>query len=452
MDYIPNTDEDRKEMMNHLGIDNHLVLFNDIRGKLFLNQPLKVKGFNSELEVRKHLENLANKNKTIKTNFLGAGAYYHYIPSTVDHVIRRNEFYTAYTPYQPEVSQGMLQAIYEFQTVIANLTGMDVANASMYDGSTAMAEAMLMMAAIKNKSEIIISSTIHPEYKEVLRTYATARNLTLKEIDFHLQDRNSGSTNIEMIENFVTNDTAGIIIQNPNFFGCIEDIKKIADIAHSKDALLTVGVVEATSLGILKSPGSLGADIVAGEGQAFGIPVSFGGPYLGLLACKQEFIRKIPGRLAGLTEDENNKRGFVLTLQAREQHIRREKATSNICTNQALCMLAALTHIVTLGKSGIRKLAELNINKANYTYKKITNVDNFFQVFGSPIYNEFVIRCRDKPENIINELGKNDIIPGLDIHKYYPNFEQLENSLLICVTETTPKSEIDRFVELLRKL
>ncbi len=467
MDYIPNTDQDRKLMLKKIGITNHLSLFNDIQGKLFLKKPLNVQGFTSELELRNHVTELSKKNKIIAANFLGAGAYYHYIPSTVDHTIRRNEFYTAYTPYQPEVSQGMLQAIYEFQTVVANLTGMDVANASMYDGSTALAEAMLMCVAAKTEEkntktpEVIVSSTVHPEYREVLRTYATAHGIILKEIDFigseHGSNKpeaknHSGTTNIELLKKAFTNDTVGVIIQSPNFFGCVENIKEIADLAHTNNALLAVSVVEITSLGLLKSPGSLGADIVAGEGQGFGIPVSFGGPYLGILACKEAFIRRIPGRIVGLTTDNRGQRGFVLTLQAREQHIRREKATSNICTNQALCMLAALVHIITIGKSGIQQLGELNLNKANYAYQKLKELDNFSGVFNTPVYNEFVIKCRGNARNVLDELLKNNIIGGLELSRFYPNKPELENSLLICVTEMMPKNEIDRLVKIMEEM
>ncbi|MBS3158497.1 aminomethyl-transferring glycine dehydrogenase subunit GcvPA [Candidatus Woesearchaeota archaeon] len=481
MDYIPNTDEDRKEMLKKIGIPNHLSLFNDIQGRLFLKKPLDVKGFVSELELRNHVTELSKKNKIIAANFLGAGAYYHYIPSTVDHTIRRNEFYTAYTPYQPEVSQGMLQAIYEFQTVVANLTGMDVANASMYDGSTALAEAMLMCVAAKSEEkaaqkqadnnntdgitsftpEVIVSAAIHPEYREVLRTYTNAKGITLKEIDFISSENDpsnpeaknhSGTTNIELLKKAFTQDTVGVIIQSPNFFGCIEDVKQIAELTHQNNALLAVSVVEITSLGLLKSPGSLGADIVAGEGQGFGIPVSFGGPYLGILACKEAFIRRIPGRIVGLTTDNRGQRGFVLTLQAREQHIRREKATSNICTNQALCMLAALVNIVTLGKTGVQQLGELNLNKANYAYQKLKELDNFSGVFNSPVYNEFVIKCRGNASDVLAELLKNNIIGGLELGRFYPNKTELENSLLICVTEMMPKSEIDRLVKVMEEM
>ena len=358
---------------------------------------------------------------------------------------------------------------------------MDVANASMYDGSTALAEAMLMCVAAKSEEkaaqkqadnnntdgitsftpEVIVSAAIHPEYREVLRTYTNAKGITLKEIDFISSENDpsnpeaknhSGTTNIELLKKAFTQDTVGVIIQSPNFFGCIEDVKQIAELTHQNNALLAVSVVEITSLGLLKSPGSLGADIVAGEGQGFGIPVSFGGPYLGILACKEAFIRRIPGRIVGLTTDNRGQRGFVLTLQAREQHIRREKATSNICTNQALCMLAALVNIVTLGKTGVQQLGELNLNKANYAYQKLKELDNFSGVFNSPVYNEFVIKCRGNASDVLAELLKNNIIGGLELGRFYPNKTELENSLLICVTEMMPKSEIDRLVKVMEEM
>ena len=330
MHYVSNTEEQKKEMLGEIGANNVLELFKDIPQELIVKKNLNIPEALSEIEVKRLLESLAGKNKTNDVSFLGAGAYRHFSPTIVNHILLRGEFFTSYTPYQPEVSQGMLQAIFEYQTMVCKLTGMDVANASMYDNSSALAEAAIMATRIKRKNGILISKAVHPEHIEVVKTYTDANNLKLAEADFE-----NGITKVLNEKDF-----AAIIVQNPNFFGCIEDLEKMEKFAHENDALLIVSVNEPTSLGILKDPGSYNADIVVGEGQSFGNSVSFGGPYVGFMATKNEFVRQIPGRLAGQTVDKEGKRGFVLTLQAREQHIRREKATSNICTNQALNALA----------------------------------------------------------------------------------------------------------------
>ncbi len=433
MHYIPNTEEQKKEMLEAIGANNVLELFKDVPQNLILKNNLKLPSALSELEVKRLLENIASKNNTGMASFIGAGAYNHFIPSIVNHLLSRGEFLTSYTPYQPEISQGMLQAIFEYQTMICNLTGMDVANASMYDNSSALAEAAIMATRIKNRKKIFISKAVHPEHIEVVRTYANANSIDLVEIDL-----DNGITNIPDEKDF-----AAIIVQNPNFFGCIESLEKIAKFAHGNDALLAVSVNEPTSLGILKSPGSYNADIVVGEGHSFGSPISFGGPYVGFMATKNEFMRQMPGRLAGQTVDSEGRRGFVLTLQAREQHIRREKATSNICSNEALIALAAAISLAAFGKE-LRTLAMQNLQKAHYAAGQLEKA-GIKKAFSSYFYNEFAIRLND-----INKTNKklieNNIMPLLDLGKFYP---ELKNHALICATEMNTKEEIDKLIRVL---
>ncbi|MAE42548.1 aminomethyl-transferring glycine dehydrogenase [Candidatus Woesearchaeota archaeon] len=438
MNYIPTTEKEKKEMLKEIGVNDAIDLFQDIDEQLILKEPLKISKKLSEIEVRKKVESLAQKNKT-KTSFLGAGCYNHYIPSVVNHIISRSEFYTAYTPYQPEISQGALQSIFEFQTFICKLTGMDVANASMYDGSSALAEAAFMSHNITNKNKILISKTVHPEYKKVVKTYCKMHDLEVVEIDFK-----NGATDTEKLKNEINDETASVIIQNPNFFGCIENLDEIEKIAHENNSLLITCIVEAISLGLLKAGN---ADIVVGDGQSFGISPSFGGPAFGFMAAKKEHMRKLPGRIVGQTIDADGNKGFILTLQAREQHIRREKATSNICTNQALMALAGTVYLSMLGKQ-LKNLAIINNQKTNYAIEKINKLINFEIVFSSPIFNEFVVKCNDS-KKIIDELEKNNIIAGLDLEKYYP---ELKNHLLMCVTETHSKSDIDKLVEVMESI
>ena len=438
MNYIPTTEKEKKEMLKEIGVNDAIDLFQDIDEQLILKEPLKISKKLSEIEVRKKVESLAQKNKT-KTSFLGAGCYNHYIPSVVNHIISRSEFYTAYTPYQPEISQGALQSIFEFQTFICKLTGMDVANASMYDGSSALAEAAFMSHNITNKNKILISKTVHPENKKVVKTYCKMHDLEVVEIDFK-----NGATDTEKLKNEINDETASVIIQNPNFFGCIENLDEIEKIAHENNSLLITCIVEAISLGLLKAGN---ADIVVGDGQSFGISPSFGGPAFGFMAAKKEHMRKLPGRIVGQTIDADGNKGFILTLQAREQHIRREKATSNICTNQALMALAGTVYLSMLGKQ-LKNLAIINNQKTNYAIEKINKLINFEIVFSSPIFNEFVVKCNDS-KKIIDELEKNNIIAGLDLEKYYP---ELKNHLLMCVTETHSKSDIDKLVEVMESI
>jgi len=435
MHYVSNTEEQKKEMLGEIGANNVLELFKDIPQELIVKKNLNIPEALSEIEVKRLLESLAGKNKTNDVSFLGAGAYRHFSPTIVNHILLRGEFFTSYTPYQPEVSQGMLQAIFEYQTMVCKLTGMDVANASMYDNSSALAEAAIMATRIKRKNGILISKAVHPEHIEVVKTYTDANNLKLAEADFE-----NGITKVLNEKDF-----AAIIVQNPNFFGCIEDLEKMEKFAHENDALLIVSVNEPTSLGILKDPGSYNADIVVGEGQSFGNSVSFGGPYVGFMATKNEFVRQIPGRLAGQTVDKEGKRGFVLTLQAREQHIRREKATSNICTNQALNALAFTITLATLGKE-LKNLAMQNLQKAHYAASELEKA-GIKKAFTSYFYNEFAVKV-----NNINDankkLAENNVMPLIDLGKYYP---ELKNHALVCVTELNTREEIDSLVGILRQ-
>lgn len=437
MNYIPNTESEKKEMLREIGVSNALELFRDIDQKIILKEPLKISKKLSEIEVRKKLEALAKKNKPIKS-FLGAGCYNHFIPSAVNHIISRSEFYTAYTPYQPEISQGSLQSIFEFQTYICRLTGMDVANASMYDGSTALAEAAFMSHNITGKNKILVSRAVHPEYMKVVKTYCEMHNIKVIEINY-----DDGIIDIESLKKEIDNETAAVIAQNPNFFGCIENTSEIGRIAKQNNALLITCITEAVSLGLFEPKNS---DIVVGDGQSFGIPQSFGGPAFGFMAAKQEHIRKMPGRLVGKTVDSDGKQGFVLTLQAREQHIRREKATSNICTNSALMALAATVYLSMVGKQ-LKDLANINLQKAHYAFEKIRSNSNYEIPFSSPFFNEFVIKCSDARQ-LIARMQENNIVPGLDLEKYYP---ELKNHLLINLTEMHSKEDIDEMVDIMKK-
>ncbi|MFA6549109.1 MAG: aminomethyl-transferring glycine dehydrogenase subunit GcvPA [Candidatus Margulisiibacteriota bacterium] len=372
----------------------------------------------SEPELLEELKSLSEKNKT--PSFMGGGSYNHFIPSVVKHMLGRSEFYTAYTPYQPEISQGILQAIFEYQSMICELTGMDAANASMYDGATAMAEAALLACRATGRKEILVAQTVHPNYRAVLRTYAAKAELGVKELPY---DTKTGTSVARGTWN-VDSKAACFILQQPNFFGNIEDVKGIADEIHKNGSLFIVSA-DPISLGLLKAPGNYGADIVVGEGQALGNPQNFGGPGLGLFAVKKAFLRQMPGRIVGETVDSEGKRGFVLTLSTREQHIRREKATSNICSNEALCALAAGIYLSVMGKQGLRKVAELCLQKANYLKKKLGNKI----VFSAPSFKEFVVKT-DKPV-------------GLDLAGFYPG---LKGCRLICVTELTKKEEIDKLI------
>jgi glycine dehydrogenase subunit 1 len=441
MDYTPHTGEDIAQMKAALGIADIEELFADIPAKYRLKQLLNIPAPLSEQETIALMNTLSRKNMLPELTLTGAGAYHHYIPAVVGHIINRAEFYTAYTPYQAEISQGILQAIYEYQTMIAHLTGTQIANASMYDGASAMAEAAVLSAKTLNRSKIIIARSVHPEYRAVVRTYCWSNGYEVCEIPF----AQSGQINLDLLQKELNENVAAVLVQSPNFFGSIEAIAPIADAAHESGALLVAGFTDGTALGILKPAGESGADFVVGEGQSFGNPLNYGGPYLGVFAAREKFLRRIPGRLVGATVDKNGKRGFVLTLQTREQHIRREKATSNICSNEALCALAAGVYLATLGKS-LQKLAALNVQKTQYLKKQLLGLPGWKEVFTAPVYNEFAVSCPDA--RLVNEkLKKEGIIGGYELQKSYP---ELKNTLLFCATEMVSKEDIDKIVSILK--
>ncbi|NLY85970.1 MAG: aminomethyl-transferring glycine dehydrogenase subunit GcvPA [Tissierellia bacterium] len=441
--YIPSTHEEEQEMLKSIGLNSLDELFSDIPEEFRLKRDLNLPKSKSELEVRSYLTQLANKNCSTSemTCFLGAGAYDHYIPSIINHIISRSEFYTSYTPYQPEISQGTLQYIFEFQTLICRLTGMDVANASLYDGGTAVAEAALMAAAHSRKDELLISKTVRPETRQILKTYAHCQNL--KVIEVEMKD---GVTDLEDLESKVSDNTAAVIVQSPNFFGIIEDLKATGEIAHKGKKAVFIASVDPISLAILKKPAELGVDVVVGEAQGMGIPLSFGGPYLGFIAAKNAFLRKLPGRIVGETVDKNGKRSYVLTLTAREQHIRREKATSNICSNQGLNVLAATVYMVTMGKEGLKEVALQSTKKAHYAFEKITASGKYKPLFNKPFFKEFAVTSDIDPETITAALKEENIIGGYHLGKDYPQYEK---AVLYAVTEKRTKEEIDKLSSVL---
>jgi glycine dehydrogenase subunit 1 len=441
MRYIPNSPEERAEMLDSLGLSNANELFRSIPADVQLGRKLNVTDPLAEPEVIGAMEAMAAKNTgATKPSFLGAGVYSHYSPTIVDHLIQRSEFFTSYTPYQPEISQGTLQYIFEFQTLICQLTGMEVANASMYDGSTSMAEAYLMAQRVTRRNKIVVATSVHPEYREVARTYTKHGDAEIVEVAF---DEVSGRlSDLSALDD----KTAALVVQSPNFFGCIEDLKSLAEAAHDVGALFVVVVTEAISFGLLKSPDSCGADIVVGEGQSFGIPMSFGGPHVGLFATQDKFVRQMPGRLCGVAYDKNGNRGFTLTLSTREQHIRREKATSNICTNQGLIALAATIYMETMGKQGLQEVAAQNAQKAAYAKKKISEIEGFSIPFSAPTFNEFVVRGPKTASEILESVRKAGVIGGLALSKYYGG---RDNEFLVCVTETSSRKNIDALVEAL---
>ena len=445
MRYIPNSPEERDEMLAVVGLSNAKDLFRSIPENVQLNRALNVTDPLAEPEVIAAMERMAAKNTaSTKPSFLGAGVYSHYSPTIVDHLIQRSEFFTSYTPYQPEIAQGTLQYIFEFQTLVCQLTGMEVANASMYDGSTAMAEAYLMAQRVTRRDKIVVATSVHPEYREVAKTYTKHGSADIVEAVF------DGSTGRLEDLSALDDKTAALVVQSPNFFGCVEDLEALGKAAHAVGALFIVVVTEAISFGLLKSPGSSGADIVVGEGQSWGIPMSFGGPHLGLFATREKYVRNMPGRLCGVAFDKNGNRGFVLTLSTREQHIRREKATSNICTNQGLIALAATIYMETMGKKGLQEVAMQNAQKAAYAAKQIAAVDGFSLPFTAPTFNEFVVRGTRPAADILEGIRtNNDLVGGLALSKYYSGHD---NDFLVCVTETNNRQQIDALISALGKV
>ena len=438
MRYLPKSPADREVMLKAIGVRSIDGLFSPIPAEYRLARDLKVPRQMAESEIVDWFKLRSKENGDDYTGFLGAGAYFHYRPVVIDALVQRGEFLTSYTPYQAEFAQGTLQAIFEFQTMISELTGMDLANASMYDGSTGAAEAVMMAVRITGKSGAVIARSVHPEYREVLGTYATHQGIPLKTVSF----TDSGRIDLKELEKAVADDTACVLIQSPNFFGTIEDVEAIAEIAHKRGALLIVSIAEAVSLGIVEPPRV--ADIIAMEAQSFGVPMGFGGPYCGVIATKEKFVRQMPGRLAGQTVDKKGKRGFVLTLATREQHIRREKATSNICTNQALVALMVNIFMTVYGKVGLRELAKQNLAKTAYAADQFAkNAPVLFA--GAPRFNEFVVQTSEDPSAINSRLLGHKIVGGLPLKKFYP---ELGNAALWCCTELTTRSMIDTAVGL----
>jgi glycine dehydrogenase subunit 1 len=437
--YIPNSPEERLEMLRGLGLGSAAELFDSIPADIILKEPLKTPAALSEIELLERFESLAAKNAAARRpSFLGAGAYSHYAPTIIDSLIQRSEFFTAYTPYQPEISQGTLQAIFEFQTLVCQLTGMDVANASMYDGSTAMAEAVLMAERVTRRQRVLVSGAVHPEYLRVTETYVSHAGIELGRLEV---DEETGRTSTGAA---LDDKVAAVVVQSPNFFGCVEDLKAFADKVHAAGALLVVVVTEAASFGLLRSPGACGADIVVAEGQSFGVPVSFGGPYVGLFATREKYARQIPGRLAGVAFDKEGRRGFVLTLATREQHIRREKATSNICTNEGLIALAATIYMTTMGRRGIQEVAAQCAQKAAYARRRIAALEGYSIPYSAPVFNEFVVRAPSDAVALLRRLAaEHNLTGGLPLARYFP---ERANDILVCVTETNRRADIDALV------
>ena len=424
--YIPNTTDEQAEMLATLGIDSIDRLFADIPEE-YRNPALKLPAPLSELEIQRELGGMAAKNRSLGSgpSFLGAGSYNHFIPSIIKPLITRGEFITAYTPYQAEASQGTLQVIYEFQTLICNLYGMEVANAGMYDGATSLAEAVLMACRVTKREKVALADTVSPAYSAVIHTYCQSQDIAVEVVS---------PTNA-----ILDNETACLVLQYPNYFGNIEDMQGLIELAHSNGGLAVVST-DPTAMGMFQTPGHYGADIVTGDGQPLGIPSSYGGPYVGLFATKQEYIRQMPSRLSGRTVDKNGKTGYVLTLQTREQHIRRERATSNICTNEALYALASTIYLAAMGKQGLRQVAELCYHKSHYAATKIAELPGYSLPIDSPFFQEFVIQCPVAPTDINKKLMEENILGGLDVS------EQIQNGMLLCVTEMSSQDDITALV------
>lgn len=438
--YIPNTPQQQQDMLSAIGMTSIEDLFSDIPESVRLKRDLNIPAAMSEMELVAHMKGLSEKNINTDqyTCFLGAGAYDHYIPAVISHLLSRQEFYTAYTPYQPEISQGTLQAIFEYQTMICQLTGMDIANASMYDGASALAEAAILACNATGREEVLVAGSVHPESREVLSTYLKFQQIKVTQTGFI-----NGVVDLSELKEKLSADTAAVIVQSPNFFGIIEDLKEIGNLAHNNKSLFIV-CCDPISLAILKPPGELGADIVVGEGQSLGNSLSFGGPYLGFFAARKNLMRRMPGRIVGQTVDKNGLRCFVLTIQTREQHIRREKATSNICSNQALNALAATIYLTVMGKQGLKKVALLCTQKAHYAYDKLIETGLFTAEFEKPFFREFTVAYKGDVKKLNQSLLQHKIIGGYDLGKSYP---ELKNRWLVALTEKRTKQEIDRLIE-----
>jgi glycine dehydrogenase subunit 1 len=439
MRYIPNTDAECHAMLEAMGLSAIEALFDSIPEELRFAGPLDIPKALSEQEVLRQMRTLAGRNANVEdyAAFLGAGAYHHFIPSIVPVLTSRGEFMTAYTPYQPEMAQGTLQAVYEYQTLICQLTDMEVANASLYDASTGVAEAVLMARRLTQRDEVLLSEAVHPEYRAVLRTYV--QNLGMQVCEIPVDE--AGQTPLSQVQERLSPRTACVVMQSPNFWGVIEDLTGFAEVLQRDMALLVQVIAEPVSLGLLKPPGAWGADIVVGEGQSFGNTLSYGGPYLGFFATRDRYVRQMPGRLVGETIDTEGRRGYVLTLSTREQHIRREKATSNICTNEGLCALTATIHLCTLGKIGLRRLAELNLQRATYARQQLAAIPGCRIPFTGPTFNEFVLETPQLAATLIRQLSMQHLLPGLDLGRFD---SERSHQLLMCVTEMNSRAEIDQ--------
>src|SRR6058998_2311060 len=444
MRYISNTPAQQRDMLSTIGVGSIEDLLARVPPKARLSRPLDLPAPMAEQDLVRHMRRLAAENADADAYacFLGGGSYDHMIPSPINHLISRGEFFTAYTPYQPEASQGTLRTIYEYQTMIAELTGMDVANASIYDGASSLAEAVLMAHAVTERDQIVLSAGVNPLYRQVVETYAEGPALRLKTIPI-----DDGASDLDAAKKAVSGKTAALVIQSPNFYGCLEGVADAAEIAHAAGALL-IAVADPVNLGVLEPPGALGADVVVGEGQGLGVPMSFGGPNLGVLAAKKELVRRMPGRLVGATVDSDGARGFVLTLQTREQHIRRAKATSNICTNVALCALMATIYLATLGRHGLVKVGELSAAKAHYAAERLAKVSGVALRFGAPFFKEFTLKLPKPPERVVTKLAKQGFLAGVPLKTFDRG---LADCLLIAVTEKRTKAEIDGFAAALEK-
>ncbi len=447
MRYIPHTETDIREMLSAIGIKEIGELFHSIPEALRLEAPLDLPPALPEADLTQALNQLASRNVNLEecAVFLGAGAYRHFTPSIVNHLLLRGEFLTSYTPYQPEVSQGTLQAIFEFQSFVCMLTGMEIANASVYDGASSLAEAVLMAHRVNDRCEVLMSRTVHPEYRQVVETYTRGIDFKITEVPY----QKNGQTDLKFIKENVTDDTSSVVIQSPNFFGIVEQYADLKEFLKEKEILLIVVVAEATSLGILKPPGERGADIVVGEGQGWGLPVSYGGPHVGFFATQESFFRQVPGRIVGETVDRADQRSYALTLATREQHIRREKATSNICTNQGLCALAATIWLAAMGKQGVRDMALQNLKTANALKDKLQQLKGFGLRFLSDTYNEFVLECPGPAQELHAKLLEANIVAGLPLGNFYP---ELDNCLLLCATEMNSLESLDHFADQLSSL
>ncbi len=443
MRYIPTTPEEREHMLRAIGVRSAEDLFADVPEAVRLRRPLRLRPALRDPEVVRALRSLADQNGHADrlVCFAGAGAYDHFVPPVVWQLVGRGEFLTAYTPYQAEMMQGELQATYEYQTMVCELVGMEVANASMYDGASALGEAVVMARDLTRRDRVVLSQAVHPEYRQVVRTYTEPLGIRVVEWrhEAGLTPPDPGA---------VDGATAAVVVQHPNFFGCLEDVRAWAELAHGAGALLVVASADPLAFGLLEPPGAQGADIVAAEGQPLGNPLNFGGPYLGIVATREQFVRRMPGRLVGATVDRHGRRGFVLTLQTREQHIRREKATSNICTNEALNALAAAVYLSLLGPQGVRQVAELCVRKAHYLKSRIAELPGFQLAFPAPTFHEFVVRTPRAGEALVRALAREGFLGGVPLGRFYRGFR---DALLVCVTENRTREEMDGFVVALER-